>query len=651
MLSIVLSTLLAATQEPIPIKVDGDVCSANRLMVQISGSLGEGSIRNAGYQIIARHPLINYVTVQVPENEVKAAQIALTGKPGIVRADLDYAKQPAYVPNDPFWPNQWHMRTIKADTAWDLTFGIPTVVAVIDSGVEVTHPDLIGNLWTNIHEIPANGIDDDLNGYIDDINGFDFVALDGTIEDTNGHGTACAGIVGAVQDNAIGVTGVAPNARIMGLKALNNSGLLFDSYLVPAYFYAAANGAKVLSMSYFSDRVSNAERLALDYCWRRNVLPIAAAGNDNTIYPYYPAAYENVVSVAATDPNNQRASFSDYGTWVDVAAPGVSLWTTSIGNNYTGGFGGTSGACPHVAGLATLLFGTRENLTNAQVRAAIEDWATPVSQDFIGEYCNYGLINAYASVLAIQTGATNVREAVVRYVTPGNAEAKPSASPTAIRPPTRIYGRSFMPPNNVVVMLGTTNVPIVTRTRDYIDVNLPVGTGTLIVTVNGIRKFSSAITSAAQVKYGAVEAGTKGANLTEGNYLRMINADNIFATCTARGDGRIYLQSTFRLVRATPASAVNGSSLTIRRRYRNAAGATERIYLYDWSSGSFPYGNFIQINSQAAPSAMTTSTFNLTNLPRFIDFEGTVYAFVETTGVTGDSTLELDQLVLNKPRT
>lgn len=651
MLPMVLTSLLAASPGPPPVVIDGALCSGNRLMVQISSPQGEVSIQQAGYEVIARHPLIDYVTVQVPQGQVAIARGSLKSKPGIARVDLDYAKQLAYTPNDQFWPNQWHMRTIKADRAWDLTFGVPTVVAVIDSGVEVSHPDLIGNLWTNSHEIPANGIDDDLNGYIDDINGFDFVAMDGTIEDTNGHGTACSGLVGAVQDNAIGVTGVAPNARIMGLKALNNNGFLFDSYLVPAYFYAAANGAKVLSMSYFSDRVSNAERLALDYCWRRNVLPIAAAGNDNTIYPYYPAAYENVISVAATDQNNQRAGFSDYGTWVDVAAPGVSLWTTSIGNNYTGGFSGTSGACPQVAGLATLLFGTRENLTNAQVRAAIEDWSTPLSQDFIGEYCNYGLINAQASVSAVQTGATNVREAVVRYVTPGNAEAKPNASPTAIRPPTRIYGRSFMPPNNVVVTLNAANVPIVTRTRDYIDVNLPVNTGTLIVTVNGVRKFSSAITSTTQVKYGAVEAGTKGANLTEGNYLRMINADNIFATCTARGDGRIYLQSTFRLVRSSPASAVNGSSLTIRRRYRNSPGATERIYLYDWSSASFPYGNFVQINSQAVPTTMTTSTFNLTNLPRFIDFEGTVYAFIETSGVAADSTLELDQLVLNKPRT
>lgn len=636
--------LAAAVQKDAPMVVDGALCHAERLMVATSSAAAETSIRDAGYKIIARFPDIGYVTVMVPPGAVPEARDRLRGRPGIARVDLDYAKKLAYTPNDPLWTNQWHMRTIKADQAWDRSLGAPVIiVAVIDTGLNVAHPDLAANVWVNIHEVPGNGIDDDGNGYIDDINGYDFANNDATLEDL-GHGTPCAGLVGAIQDNGIGVSGVAPRAKIMGLKATNDNGLLFDSYLVPAYFYAASMGAKVLSMSYFSDRVSHAERLALDYCHRSGILPVAAAGNDDTLYPYYPAAYESVLAVAATGTGTDKAGFSDYGSWVDVAAPGVSLTTTAT-NGYTNGFGGTSGACPHVAGLAALLFASNPNATNHTVRAAIEDSATLVTQVPYGEYSNYGIIECRAAMSANLDTPAPPKPCVVRYVTPTNAEVLGQVPGTM-----RVYGRGFQEPRNIVARLDNTTVQVVRRSRDYIDLAMPNRTGNLAIVVDGRLVGTSRITSTTQVVYGACEAGTKGAMLYYGTGARMAFADGAAAICTRRNDGRIYVQSTFRRVVNAPAAANNGSSLLLRRRYTATTGGTENVYLYDWSSGSFPYGNFVLVRSGPVPTTWTTTSIPLTNLARFIDFEGTVYALIDTGGIDAGGELHLDQFNLVKPR-
>jgi len=635
---------LATAQKDGPMVVDGALCHPERLMVELAGTQGETSIRDAGYKVIGRAPEIGYVTVKIPPGAVVEARNRLRGRPGIARVDLDHAKQLAYTPNDPLWTNQWHMRTIKADLAWDWGIGAPVIiVAVIDTGLNVNHPDLAANVWVNIHEIPGNNVDDDGNGYIDDINGYDFANLDATLEDL-GHGTPCAGLVGAIQDNGIGGSGVAPRAKIMGLKATNDSGLLFDSYLIPAYFYAASMGAKVLSMSYFSDRVSNAERLALDYCERSGILPVAAAGNDDTLYPYYPAGYESVLAVAATGMTTDKASFSDYGSWVDVAAPGVSLTTTAT-NGYTNGFGGTSGACPHVAGLAALLFASNPSATNKTVRAAIEDSATLVTQSPYGEYSNYGIVDARGAMEAILTTPAPPKPCVARYITPTNAEV-----PGQIAGTMRIYGRGFQPPRNVVAKLDNTTVQIVRRSRDWVDLAMPNRTGNLVVTVDGLLVATSRITSTTTVVYPACEAGTKGAALYNGTYSKLAWADGAVATCERRNDGRIYVQSTFRRVVNAPAAANNGSSLVIRRRYAGTTTGTENIYLYDWSSGSFPYGNFVLVRTGGAQAAGTSHTIPLANLSRFIDFEGTVYALIDTTGVAAGGILQLDQLNMVKPR-
>lgn len=644
------SLLLAAStlNAERPIVVDGAQVNPERLMVQVTSEAASKSIADQGFEIIRKIPEIGYVVVRVPVGSVAESRKSLIGQPGIARVDLDYAKRPAYTPNDPRWNDQWHMRTIKADLAWDLSFGSPTQVALIDTGLEVSHPDLAANVWVNSDEIAGNAIDDDGNGYIDDRNGYDFVYLDAITDDPLGHGTACAGLIGGVQDNGIGVTGVAPRARIMGLKCCNDSGYLYDSYLVPAYIYAANNGARVLSMSYFSDRVSNAERLGIDYCWNSGIVPVAAAGNENTNYPYYPGAYENVVAVAATNGNNDKAGFSNFGTWVDVAAPGVSLTTTTTGAGYTGGFAGTSGACPHVAGLAALLFGARPAATNAEVRAALEDSALAVNQAPYGEYCNYGLINSQTAMNAILGSPASPKSALVRYITPISAETLINRTNPSLTGTVRVYGRGFQSPRVLDVTLSGKKLKVVARSRDWIDVALPPAAGSLTVKVDGATVATQAVTTTTQVQYPAIEACTHGATLSNGTFARMAASDGQTTTCNRRDDGRIIVEASIRRVIAAPASAANGSTLSIRRSY--TGGGTENIYLYNWASASYPYGSFTLISSGAAPASMTTTTIPITGLSQFIDPEGSVYVYIETTGVASGGQLQLDQLMLVKPR-
>jgi subtilisin family serine protease len=308
---------------------------------------------------------------------VAAALSALSTSTFVVYAEPDYIYHAALMPNDPLFQNGslWGMHNtgqnggkvdadIDAPEAWDVATGAPgVVVGVIDTGIKWDHPDLAQNIWVNPNEIAGNGIDDDNNGYIDDINGWDFVNNDNNPMDDNGHGTHCAGTIGAVGDNGIGVAGVVWAVKMMGLKFLNAAGSGSGSNAIKAINYANQNGAKITSNSWggggFSQAVYDTIKAGRD---NNDAIFVAAAGNNgsnNDASPFYPATYnlDNIVSVAATDRNDLLAGFSNYGaTTVDLAAPGVAI--TSTWNN--GGYNtisGTSMATPHVAGAVAMIRG------------------------------------------------------------------------------------------------------------------------------------------------------------------------------------------------------------------------------------------------------------------------------------------------------
>lgn len=296
------------------------------------------------------------------------------------------------IPNDPFWYSQYHLQLLKVDSARAIHTGDSSVViAIIDGGVDYLHEDLRANIWFNSSEdLDGDGflspgdidsIDNDNNGFIDDVIGWDFVNLpglgwpgeddslaDNEPMDFGGHGTHCAGDASAVTDNGLGIASVGGDCRIMciraGMTASNGFGYIY--YSIEGIYYAANNGAKVISMSYGGSSFSQTEQIAIDYAHSLGVICVAAAGNDNNNIPQYPANYNHVVAVAATDQLDHKADFSNYGSWIDLCAPGVDILSTTVGGGY-GNQGGTSMSTPIVAGLAGLTSAMFPQYTNIHV--------------------------------------------------------------------------------------------------------------------------------------------------------------------------------------------------------------------------------------------------------------------------------------------
>jgi hypothetical protein len=635
-----LGLLLATTSSTKPITIDGELCHPRNLIVKYADDSALKLLRKSTY-VVRVLPEIHYAVVETQQGYLQQARKQLQNWRGVERVDYDRCALPAYDPNDQYWPNEWHMRAIRANYAWDSFKGSPDVtVAVIDTGVFTGHPDLAANIWVNSGEIPGNGIDDDGDGYIDDVNGYDFSNGDGTPDDQYGHGTSCSGIVAGVQDNTIGVSGVAPGCKIMALKAATDAGYFYDSNDSAAFLFAAAHGAKVLSMSFFSDRVSQIERDSIDYCWAHGVLPVCAAGNAASIYPYYPGAYEHVLSVAAVDGNLNKAGFSNYGSWVDVSAPGTGIYTTTRDGGYTSGFAGTSGACPHVAGVAALCFSANPAATNEDVLEAIEDTATLQNQAPYGEFSNYGLVNAEAAVLRLSAGGgTTPHPPIVRYIT----RMQQSALRSERNAVSRVYGRGFGSPNTITMTYNGQPVTVYAQSRDYIDFGAVAVTGNLVVSVNGTPVSTIPLPPAVRNGFPMAEASTQSATLT-GGFFESLNADSNYINCTRRSDGSILVQGTFRKLLST-----GNYTLVLRRQYTGTTVGTETVQLCDWSSASYPYGNFVTIGSGPCPTSMTTTLFPITNMPRFIDPEGTVYLLITTsTDLPAGSQLQLDQAILGR---
>ncbi len=314
--------------------------------------------------------------------DVLQAMAEYQNDPNIEFAEPNYLQYTqATQPNDPSYGTQRYFARIDAANAWDVTTGSHNVVvAIIDTGVNWSHEDLSSNIWRNSDEIEGDNADNDGNGFIDDIRGWDFVSVsassvfagedagpaDNDPMDVQGHGTHVAGIVGADGNNGLGVTGVNWNVSLMplraGYKSTSGSGVLQITDTAAALIYAADNGADIVNMSFGSPYSTHTQKVAIDYCISAGVLLVAAAGNDSSDRPQYPANFEGVISVAATQSSSDdRAHFTNHGVWVDIAAPGSSIYSTTVNGSY-GYMSGTSMASPVIAGVAAL------------VKAAHPDW-------------------------------------------------------------------------------------------------------------------------------------------------------------------------------------------------------------------------------------------------------------------------------------
>ena len=287
--------------------------------------------------------------------------------------------------NDPLWGSLWGMSKIGVGAAWSAATPTATpLVAVIDSGTTMNHPDLQNMLWTNPGEIPGNGIDDDRDGIIDDVHGADFSDYDGNPTDSNGHGTHVSGTIAGQSGNGIGVAGVATQVKIMSVRFLDARGSGYLGDAVSAIDYATQHGAKIMNNSWGGGGYSQALADAISRAQKAGALFVAAAGNEgnnNDANPSYPASYtqDNVLAVAATDANDNLASFSNYGTAnVDMGAPGVSILSTWLGGGYSS-LSGTSMATPHVSGAAAWLWSVRPQASAEQIKAALVKGGQTVS--------------------------------------------------------------------------------------------------------------------------------------------------------------------------------------------------------------------------------------------------------------------------------
>ncbi len=297
---------------------------------------------------------------------------ALAGVAGAMLPAPAVAGRPT---NDPLVGLQRHLTVSHVPAAWRLTTGGRVTVAVIDSGVELGHRDLAGNIWTNTDEIARNGIDDDANGYVDDRNGYDFVNDEHDPGDELGHGTMVAGILGARGNNRRGITGVAQRVQIMALRALDRRGIGTVYTVSRAIRYAAANGARVANVSVTPAENPGDLQDAIEFARQRGMLVVVLAGNsglDLGAHPLYPACLPevNVITVGATDNKGGLLSWSNRGACVDVAAPGIDLIGTARGNGY-GRNTGTSFAAPQVAGAAALALARRPDLRVDELAALL----------------------------------------------------------------------------------------------------------------------------------------------------------------------------------------------------------------------------------------------------------------------------------------
>ena len=304
---------------------------------------------------------------------------------GLTLTRLEPRDIPA-TPTDPLFPDQWGLTRTTAPAAWDVFTGTgATVVAVIDSGIDLSHPDLAANLWTNPGETPGNGVDDDGNGFVDDVHGYDFANDDANPTDDYGHGTHVAGIIGAVGDNGVGTAGILWTTRLMAVKVLDAAGDGPTAHLVRAVDYAVANGAKVICMSLGGGEPADELARAIDRARAAGRVVVAAAGNERTdldAETFYPAGYaalfDNVVAVASVDQADALAATSNFGAQtVTLAAPGVSILSTVRGGG-TGTKSGTSMAAPFVAGAAALVWDAHPTWTYQQVIAAVTSTIDPV---------------------------------------------------------------------------------------------------------------------------------------------------------------------------------------------------------------------------------------------------------------------------------
>ncbi|MDW8320316.1 MAG: S8 family serine peptidase [Armatimonadota bacterium] len=671
------------------------LAAPDRIIVRFPHAMARHAAEQLGYNAVRDIPQLGYTVLKVPYGQVDETIAHLKAK-GLVReAFPDRAYRMAYLPNDPLVPRQWNLFKMNVPAAWDVTQGSPeVVVAVLDTGVDYNHLELAPNVWRNPGEIPANGVDDDSNGFVDDDLGWDFAYGDRDPMDDHGHGTACAGIIAAVGDNGQQMAGVAYRCRVMCVKIGLSNGYSYDSMFAPGVVYAADMGAKVQSISYFSDDLTPLLRAAVDYAWSKGCLVIAAAGNFDEPFPIYPAGYDKAVAVAATTSADRKASFSTFGSWVDVSAPGVGIMATTWGGGSTDRFSGTSAATPNAAGVAALLWSLQPNAPIERIRAALEYSSLPLNDPVAGYFSNYGRVDAWQALNLLPllepwypttprihwisphripaTGGTvtifgrgfgwhasagrvllqgrqlmalsqrrfsTSTEAPVLFPPAGRVGVETNLNPASLRPTPR--------PQPALQVLEWSDSRIVVR--------VPPGaaSGWLQVQVRGRNSNRHWMTAAppdtpfaaAPSDVGIIGRYGQGAQLS-GGYAELLEADGKTLVARPRTDNSRAIELKL-LVRGLDKGTVSAIACEYLRRYEGTANnPVESIQLYDFSSGSYPYGNWVEVfSAEATQHAGTTLRFSLpAPASRWVSYEGDLFVRIFINTGSAGARLLIDKL-------
>jgi subtilisin family serine protease len=422
------STLILEPKE-IPAELAGTVPGKARGIAWLQRTLGPSVRVVSAHWLDARkdgspHKLVVSVE-KTGEEQIRAALDYAATSPNVKATDSDPVWTLDSIPNDPLYPQQWSLPQINAPQAWDVATGSPdVVVAVIDSGVDFTHPDLSAAIWNNPVD-PPDGVDNDGNGLVDDSHGWNFASNNNDLKDIEAHGTHVAGIIAATRNNATGIAGVASGVKIMAIQ-VHTLDFLNASAVTRGIYYAADHGAKVINLSLGGPDNFWDSRNAIDYALSKGAIVVASAGNGSDTAYNYPAIYQNALAVAALDPSDRRAGFSNYGAWIDISAPGRDILSTvppnlASGQYYLSG-SGTSQAAPIVSGVAALVFSQHPAWTPQQVRNQLLSTAQSIAAqnpDFVGQL-GAGRVDANAAVGPVVNAPRAYVASVQLNEAPGN---------------------------------------------------------------------------------------------------------------------------------------------------------------------------------------------------------------------------------------
>lgn len=357
-----------------------------------------------GVKSVGAIPELGMNVVSLPRGKDRASLLkTLAAHPDVISVEADARVRASYVPSDPQHVSQYGNKALRLPAAWDVTRGKGVTVAVIDTGVDLTHPDLRENLVSGISFVNQVEVEDWENPGQTTVEPF---PNRGPIDD-HGHGTHVAGTIAAAM-NGIGVVGAAPMAKIMPIKVLSYTRSGFGSDVAAGIVWAVEHGARVINLSLGVYGGSKPVERAVRYALAKGVVVVAAMGNDREdpyleygIHPSYPAALPGVIAVGATDDRDQVASFSNAGKWISVSAPGVDILSTTPTYDVSdplpyeyGTMSGTSMATPYVSGVAALLLSLYPNMTPAQVKARLEATADDVGLPGFDTYTGHGRVNA-----------------------------------------------------------------------------------------------------------------------------------------------------------------------------------------------------------------------------------------------------------------